>query len=58
MKTVGFVPHHLHCKCIWRGTSIGGYEEEDDYSEENLSMFIWVPDNCFKTYLKNCEPIL
>ena len=35
MRTVDFVPYHLHYKHTWRESSTGHYEQ-NDYSEENL----------------------
>lgn len=32
-------------------------KRKDDYSKKkkNMSVFIWASDNCFRTYLKNCD---
>ena len=30
----------------------------NDYNKKNTSMFIWAPDYCFRTDLKNCEPVI
>lgn len=51
-RAVDFIPHHLHWKCIMKGSL-------NDYSKKNTSLFIWAPDCCwlFMTDLNNCEPI-
>ena len=46
-RTVDFVLHHLHCKCIMKGSSNGQYEQEEWlWQEKPISMFIWARD-CF-----------
>lgn len=48
--------NHFHCRCIMEGSSNGQYEK--DGGKKTVSMFIEEPDCCYKTYLKNCGPVL